>query len=120
MSDAAGAGRAQDVASGVGALFQGYQSYQEGEAMKADAASQDRLAAAIGQFFEKGSTPGVSPYGTSTPKVASSKSGAGNPFAPASDPAAECYDDMGSVEKPENPCGENVGETVMGTRRLTR
>ena len=83
MSDAAGAGRAQDVASGVGALFQGYQSYQEGEAMKTDAASNDRLAAAIGQLFEKGSTPGVSPYGkqASTPKVASSKSGAGNPFA---------------------------------------
>ena len=80
MSDAAGASRAQDVASGLGALFQGYQFYQEGQAMQADAAASERLAAALGNLFESG-TPGPTPTPSKTPTVAFSKTGAGNPFA---------------------------------------
>lgn len=76
MSDQAGAQRAQDVASGIGALFQGYQLYQEGEAAKAEAAADDRLATAIGKLFESGGTPTPA-----SPKVALSKTGAGNPFS---------------------------------------
>lgn len=78
MSDAAGAGRAQDVAQGLGALFQGYQLYQEGEAMKADAAGNKRLAAAIGRLFEDG---GPSTPATKSPSVAFSQTGAGNAFS---------------------------------------
>ena len=78
MSDAAGAQRAQDVASGVGAAFQGWQLYQEGEAMKADTASNDRMIAAIGQIFQDG---GGSESPSKGPAVAFSQTGAGNAFA---------------------------------------
>ena len=80
MSADAGAQRAQDVVSGIGALFQGYQVYQEGEAMKADAARSESLAAAIGKLFEDG-PPGPTPTPAKAPKVAFSQHGAGNAFA---------------------------------------
>ena len=73
MSDAAGAERAQGVAQGIGALSQGYQLYQEGQAMEADTKRADTLAAAIGALFENN--------GTDMPAVAGSKTGAGNSFA---------------------------------------
>lgn len=81
MSDAAGAGRAQDVAQGLGALFQGYQLYQEGQAMKSDAAANDRLAGAIGRLFEDGGTKEPPKLWYNAPSVAKSQAGAGNAFA---------------------------------------
>lgn len=74
LSDQASAQRAQEVASGIGALFQGYQLHEQGEAVKAEAARDDRLITAIGKLFEDG--------GTTTPTpVAPSKTGAGGPFS---------------------------------------
>ena len=93
MSDSAAAGRAQSVASGVGALFEGYQAYQEGEAMKADAASRDRLATMLGKYLEDQgadvpmvATKGKNPFGTKlstswNPGTPSKTQGAGNPFS---------------------------------------
>ena len=77
LSEQAGAQRAQDVASGIGALFQGYSLHQEAEGMKADAAADDRLITAIGKLFEEG---GATPT-PAAPKVSMSKTGAGNPFS---------------------------------------
>ncbi len=78
LSDQASAQRAQDVASGIGALFQGYQLHEEGEAAKAEAARDERLITAIGKFLEgnDGGTPTPA-----SPKVSVSKTGAGNPFS---------------------------------------
>ena len=78
LSDEASARRLQEVASGVGAAFEGYQLFQENEAMKADAASQDRLLKAIGELLEDGDSGTAAP---NKPKVALSKTGAGNPFS---------------------------------------
>lgn len=77
LSDQASAQRAQNVASGIGALFEGYQVHQENQAAEAEAAAQDRLFTAIGKFLESdGGTPTPA-----SPKVAGSKTGAGNPFS---------------------------------------
>ena len=76
LSDAAAAERAQGVASGIGAAFQGYQLHQQGEAMKADAAADDRLATLLGKILEDGGT-----QTPAAPKVYKSKTGAGNPFS---------------------------------------
>lgn len=94
MSDAAAAERGAQVESGIGALFQGYDVYKQGEAMKTEAAADERLAAAIGKLYE--GTPA-----TRTPNATSftSQTGAGNalsrhrsrmpnvksPFAPSSE-----------------------------------
>ena len=73
MSDQAGAQRARGVAQGVGALFQGYQVYQEGQAMEADAKRNETLITALGKLFEDG--------GADTPAIPRKPTGAGNPFA---------------------------------------
>ena len=80
MSDAAGAQRAQDVAHGIGAAFQGVEAYQTQQRADADAARSDVLLAALGQLTE--GTPATrkpSPIGA--PKVSNPQTGAGNAFA---------------------------------------
>lgn len=91
MSDAAAADRAEQVQSGIGALFEGYQTYQQMEGMKADAAADERLAAAIGKLFEgtpATRTPNPTKLSSAwqqpttwTPGTGAKQTGAGNAFA---------------------------------------
>ena len=73
MSDAAAAERGAQVEAGIGALFQGYDAYKQGQAMEAEAATDERLAAAIGKLFE--GTPSTRSPNTMS---FSSQTGAGN------------------------------------------
>lgn len=77
LSDQANAQRAQDVAGGLGALFQAYQGYQEGEMAKAEDARFSQLLTHIGKFYENGGTTPT----PAAPKISKSQSGAGNVFA---------------------------------------
>lgn len=83
MSDAASAGRAEQVQAGIGAAFQGYDAYQQAEGMKADAARDAKMFEYIGKLFEgtpATRTPNATPFSWQTPHMIS-QTGAGNAFA---------------------------------------
>ena len=68
MSDAASAQRAQNVASGIGAAFQGYQLHQENQFAQQQQGNDAKLHAAIGKYLGLGtSSSGGVGGGTATP-----------------------------------------------------